>query len=68
MPRPDQIESGTRLEYMPGTAFTGPITVMAKAGGYVMVRRPHGAPFVLTVREAASLKALPKPKRMRGER
>lgn len=63
MPRPDQIERGTRLMHMAGSLHEGPITVMAKADGYVMVRRPGRGPFVISVREAASLPLAPPDKR-----
>lgn len=63
MPRPDEIERGTRLQHRAGSPHEGPITVMAKADGYVMVRRPGCAPFVLSVREAASLPLAPPAKR-----
>lgn len=33
----------------------GPVRLMARSGGYVMVRRPGCAPFVMTEKEWAAL-------------
>jgi hypothetical protein len=38
---------------------TGPIRCMAVAGGYLMVRRPRAAPFVVSAREWLLLAAAP---------
>ena len=35
----------------------GHVRVMAQAEGYLMVRRPHGVPFIMSVKEAERLTA-----------
>jgi len=56
--------SGFRLS--PGFDERGQIRLMARSGGYCMVRRPRAMPFVLSEKEWQRLSAEPLPQQQEG--
>ena len=46
----------------------GPIRLMTSAGGYVMVRRPRCAPFVLSIKEYEALECVMPEQPARGRK